>query len=354
MGFDLGPLSSLTKALDPGHYIKEAVNSVLPKNMAVVGDVAGALFDVNTGNLVGAAQLGMDAMKDLPQATKQQGQQGATNNGASASANPNLEPSPPPNAGKPIDMNQLADMLNKILELLGKKSTPGTADRFHISETMETIKEKLAAKAEGQSDGGTKTPTPPSGSSNSATTTTTTTTTTHHHSGVGSSVSTAVRDSAHDTATAAAANAAGAWVGTPTTPPPPQSQGWRGSTNAAPPAPTTAPAAAPAPAASPASTAAPAAPPPAPTPVASPSTSAAGSANGQTITSLDQFNSMSDSAVRDAVIHGRISPELAKDQTAMMAIQQRMNAISEMNNLMTNMMKALHDMQMAVIQNVRV
>jgi len=63
---------------------------------------------------------------------------------------------------------------------------------------------------------------------------------------------------------------------------------------------------------------------------------------------------MSDSAVRDAVIHGRISPEVAKDQTAMMAIQQRMNAISEMNNLMTNMMRALHDMQMAVIQNIRI
>ena len=37
-------------------------------------------------------------------------------------------------------------------------------------------------------------------------------------------------------------------------------------------------------------------------------------------------NSMSDSAIRDAVIHGRISPEVAKDQTAMMAIQQRMNS----------------------------
>jgi hypothetical protein len=88
--------------------------------------------------------------------------------------------------------------------------------------------------------------------------------------------------------------------------------------------------------------------------VADPPAAAAGSSSGQTITSLAQFNNMSDAAVRDAVIHGRISPELAKDQTAMMAIQQRMNAISEMNNLMTNMMKALHDMQMAVIQNVRV
>ena len=351
MGFDLGPLSSLTKALDPGHYIKEAVNSVLPKNMAVVGDVAGALFDVNTGNLVGAAQLGMDAMKDLPQATKQQGQQGATNNGASASANPNLEPSPPPN-GKPVDMNQLADMLNKILELLGKSqptTTKAGALEALASSARKEVNERLAARQDGQSEA--RTTTSSTGSSNSTTTTTTTTTsTTQSNPGLGSSASTAVRD----TATAAAVNAGTAWVGTPTTPPPPQGVSWRGSTNATPPAPTADPAATPAPAGAPANTAAPAAPPPAPTPVASPSTSAAGSANGQTISSLDQFNSMSDSAVRDAVIHGRISPELAKDQTAMMAIQQRMNAISEMNNLMTNMMKALHDMQMAVIQNVRV
>jgi len=53
-------------------------------------------------------------------------------------------------------------------------------------------------------------------------------------------------------------------------------------------------------------------------------------------------------------MNGRIAPEVAKDQTAMMAIQQRMNAISEMNNLMTAMMRAVHDMQMAIIQNIRI
>ena len=78
------------------------------------------------------------------------------------------------------------------------------------------------------------------------------------------------------------------------------------------------------------------------------------SAKGQTITSLDQIKGMSDGAIRDAVINGRISPEIAKDQTAMMVLQQRMNAITEMNNLMTGMMRALHDMQMAVIQNIRI
>jgi hypothetical protein len=63
---------------------------------------------------------------------------------------------------------------------------------------------------------------------------------------------------------------------------------------------------------------------------------------------------MSDAAIRDAVINGRISPDFAKDPAGMMALQQRMNAITEMNNLMTAMMRAIHDMQMAVIQNIRI
>ena len=35
-------------------------------------------------------------------------------------------------------------------------------------------------------------------------------------------------------------------------------------------------------------------------------------------------------------------------------LQQRMNDITQMNNLMTAMMRAIHDMQMAVIQNIRI
>jgi len=38
----------------------------------------------------------------------------------------------------------------------------------------------------------------------------------------------------------------------------------------------------------------------------------------------------------------------------MMVLQQRMQAIAEMNNLMTAMMRAIHDMQMAIVQNIRI
>src|SRR6478609_12117650 len=127
---NLGGLGQITKMLDAGNWIKQGVNSVLPKNMHVVGDAAGALFDLKTGNLLGAAQLGMEAMKDLPQATKSQTQQpqqqaaAGTLRGAPVPANPTLEPSPPPAAAKPVDIGKLTELFNKIFELLGQKPAP--------------------------------------------------------------------------------------------------------------------------------------------------------------------------------------------------------------------------------------
>jgi hypothetical protein len=356
MSFDLGSLGQIgqiTKMFDPGNLVKQVVNGVLPKNMAVVGDAAGAIVDLKTGNLLGAAQLGMDAMKDLPQATKaQQQQQEASKCGghgsATASNNPNLDPTPPPNTGKPLEMNQLMDLLNKLLEMFGKKQSAPPSGVFALAEQVKkNMSERTKAGSEQSSQG--------------TSTTTTTTTTTHHRTE--SAPQAAVDHARHvvDAAIGEAQQAAvsharrepSAWHGEPATPPPPTSSGWRGS--AATPTTTTAPAApSSAPATPPTNTAVPSGPPPAPTPVADPAASSAGPSNGQTISSLAQFNSMTDAAVRDAVIHGRISPDLAKDQTAMMAIQQRMNSISEMNNLMTNMMRALHDMQMAVVQNIRI
>jgi hypothetical protein len=327
---NLGGLGQITKMLDAGNWVKQAVNSVLPKNMAVVGDAAGALFDLKTGNVFGAAQLAMDGLKDLPQATKSQQQQ--TKEAAAGAApgqamptNPALEPSPPPSAAKPLDFGKLSELFNQILEMLRGKQN--TTSRFAMPEE---VKNGLAAKAHALSEAGT-----------SGTRTTTTTTFT--------SASGLERTNPRTTDGASRGNRTDAgerssWVGTPATPAP-------ASTPTRTPATTTtttsSAASSPAPAAS--------------TPAAAPAASSAPAAPlngapaaGETISSLAQFNSMSDSAVRDAVIHGRISPEIAKDQTAMMAIQQRMNAISEMNNLMTNMMRALHDMQMAVVQNIRI
>jgi len=327
---NLGGLGQITKMLDAGNWVKQAVNSVLPKNMAVVGDAAGALFDLKTGNVFGAAQLAMDGLKDLPQATKSQQQQTKEASAGAAQGqpmptNPALEPSPPPSAAKPLDFGKLSELFNQILEMLGKKpAAPSTgmpgALLAHSDEIVKGMREKAAERA--------------------ASTTTTTTTTFTSASGLERT-----NPRTNDGVSQRRGTDAGersSWVGTPTTPAP-------ASTPTRTPATTTP--------SSPASSPAPAASTPASTPAASSAPAApfnGAPAAGETISSLAQFNSMSDSAVRDAVIHGRISPEIAKDQTAMMAIQQRMNAISEMNNLMTNMMKALHDMQMAVVQNIRI
>lgn len=335
MGLDLGGLTSITKIFDAGNLVKQAVNSVLPKNMAVVGDAAGAIFDLKTGNLFGAAQLAMDGLKDLPQATKsqqQQGQQAAagTARGEPVPTNPAMEPSAPPAAAKQLDLGKLTELFNQILSMFGKKPEAQPAS----TETKSTEK-----TAWGMASVGTTKPAHDAVADNSASksTTTTTTTTTHETSGWRGSP-TPVTDAA--SSTYRAAKESSGWRGEPRTPAPPATTQ---STSAAS---TTAASSAPA---------APTKPAP-PAPSAAPTTPASTPAadTGQTISSMSQLNSMSDTAVRDAVIHGRISPELAKDQTAMMAIQQRMNAISEMNNLMTNMMKALHDMQMAVVQNIRI
>ena len=373
MGFDLGGLTSITKMFDAGNLVKQAVNSVLPKNMAVVGDAAGAIFDLKTGNVFGAAQLAMDGLKDLPQAAKSQQQQaqqtnGGTARGAPVPTNAAMEPSPPPATAKPLDLGKLTELFNQILAMFGKKpdsppaSTETKTTEKQSSWATESIGnavkavEDAVADASAKATTGTKTTwsnmdeagmarvaARSSNTDKSATTTTTTTTrTTTESSGWGEP---------------RRATESSEWRGEPprtTT----ESSGWRGEPRTPPPAaPTTSSASTPATSSTPAASATSTPAPPATSPPAASSAPAASPSAadvGQTISSMAQMNSMSDSAIRDAVIHGRISPELAKDQTAMMAIQQRMNAISEMNNLMTNMMKALHDMQMAVVQNIRI
>src|SRR5580765_97473 len=92
----LGNLGGIGKLLDPGALGKDVVNGVLPKNMGVVGDLAGAFVDFKMGNPIGAVQHAMEAVHDLPQAAKGL-QGGAAANGTTANHwPPGLEPSPPP------------------------------------------------------------------------------------------------------------------------------------------------------------------------------------------------------------------------------------------------------------------
>jgi hypothetical protein len=55
-----------------------------------------------------------------------------------------------------------------------------------------------------------------------------------------------------------------------------------------------------------------------------------------------------------AVTSGNIPPDVANNPAAMTQIQARMNQITQMNQLVTSMMAAMHQMQMSIIQNIRV
>src|SRR5262249_10616477 len=103
IGGSLGGLGSITKMFDVGNIVKEVANKVLPQNLHFIGDAAGAYVDFQSGTLIGAAQLGMQAMKDLPQATQGQQPQGTSSKTAADLANskPALDPSPPPTAKDP-------------------------------------------------------------------------------------------------------------------------------------------------------------------------------------------------------------------------------------------------------------
>jgi hypothetical protein len=67
-----------------------------------------------------------------------------------------------------------------------------------------------------------------------------------------------------------------------------------------------------------------------------------------------EFMAQDNEAFMKAVRDGKIPKEISDSPAAMQALQARMNSISEMNQLMTSMIQAMHQMQMAVIQNVRV
>jgi hypothetical protein len=62
---------------------------------------------------------------------------------------------------------------------------------------------------------------------------------------------------------------------------------------------------------------------------------------------------MSPDQFLQAVTSGKIPDSVANSQSAMMQVQARMNQITQMNQLVTGMMAAMHQMEMSIIQNIR-
>lgn len=54
-----------------------------------------------------------------------------------------------------------------------------------------------------------------------------------------------------------------------------------------------------------------------------------------------------------AISSGAVPADLSEDPGALLQIQARVNDIAQMNQMMTSMMNALHQMQMSVAQNIR-
>jgi hypothetical protein len=325
-------LSSITKLADVGSAMKDIVNGLLPKQLGVVGDVAGAVVDFKSGNVVGAVQHGIEALRDLPQAAKGL-QQGAMGHGHVGFLNrrPALEPSPPPllsRAGKPFDWGALLQAIKALTAALNAHGTAATGKPAAATDKPAAATDKPAAAADKPAASDAAHAAAPGSTGSTARNETAVAT----RDGNGVSVSPRRASSTATTTVTVRTTTVetSPWVGEPRTPAPAKPADTSPASGASASSWTNG----------------------ASTPAAS--TPAASASSGQTISSLSQLQSMSDAAIRDAVIHGRISPEIAKDQGAMMALQQRMNAISEMNNLMTAMMRAMHDMQMAIIQNIRI
>ncbi len=246
----LGKIASVVT--DPGEIVKDAVNALLPKQLAVVGDIAGAAVDAARGNPL-AINHALEAIRDLPQAASAishglqhtPGESTRTISGHSAGrcGTPGFEPTPPPRG-------------------------PQVSVSINGGQVMVTI----------------NTPT----------------------------------------------HGPGGWHGPPTGLHPwhgPQAieAGWQGPWHGS---------------ASPGLSA----------PAVVPNAAAPGTG---AISSVSQIDNLSDTAFMNAVRDGKISPDVAKDPAAMLKIQERMNRITQMNQLMSQMLAAMHQMAMSTIQNIR-
>jgi hypothetical protein len=249
----LGVGNLVSAVIDPGKIVREVVDAVLPEQLDVVADLAGAAASYYSGRPLQAVGHLAQAMKDLPQAFDQPG--GAVRAGGSwrgppggswrDAGSPAFQPPPPPSRGSDagdFSLDKLLSLLQSILDALGGKKAAAA------SGSSPASKGSKPGAAEDDS---------PSGSTSTSTSTT--------KKSSSSSSSTSKED-----------------------------------------------------------------------------------------TALEKLNKLSDAEFMAKIRKGDLPKEITDDPKAMLAIQQRVNHISEMTQMMSAMMKALHDMQMAILQNVRV
>jgi hypothetical protein len=236
MSFGLGTLVSAVT--DPGKIVKEVVDAVLPEELDVVADLAGAAASYYSGRPMQAIGHLAQAARDLPQAFAQADGPARPGGGLwRGQPSTRFEPLPPPNRGGDpgsFSLEKLMSLLQQIMDVVSGKKAAGT-----------------------------------SGSPTASTGTTTKT-----------------DDGAGSTST-------------------------------------------------------------------STSTKKTSASSSKDDTALEKLNKLSDADFMAKVRKGDLPKEITDDPKAMLAINARVAHIGEMTKLMTQMIAALHDMQMSILQNVR-
>jgi hypothetical protein len=343
MGFDVGGF--LKTVTDPGSIVNDLAHKFLPKDLQFLGGVAGAFVDYEMGNPVGAMQEGMSSLNDLSQnnlsSGKPSGSPGAPTfpwkaeppppmflATQSFAAAPPAAPAPASEglsgawhlgggapAGAPPAASETKPAARPTVSphLVFAAATPAASWTRPGLFVPKSIAEGLPPQPAPSAWRGTPPPTRPTTPSETA-------------------ASAGPSSPAQTPSTPKASDASSTAPGTTTPPatPPPATRPSSTTPSSTTPASTT----------------------PSPN---TPSSTAPSSTGGQAVSDaakafINQGNDPLMNAVRDGAIPSAVSDSPA----AMMALQARMNHISEMNQLMTSMMQALHQMQMSIIQNVRV
>ncbi|HVZ74691.1 MAG TPA: hypothetical protein VHJ20_20050 [Polyangia bacterium] len=396
MGLDLG--SILKGGLDPGSLVSAELKSFLPSNLQFLGGIAGAITDAQMGNPTGALSNGMDALKDL-----QQQQTAASTTKPASTSTPAAQPfktEPPPPPTLASHDHELATA--PTLQSSAQRS-PGLAMAHPLASSASSAFSGRSPEAATPTTTAASTPatTPSSTPAAPAATTPAPFPQPAAMASLGNRLGTAAPPTTPAPTAApwrgrpeAPAPTPLVWRGQPATAP---TSGWRavpqplptraqtsgelaaasaastpaiaaGSTST--PATSSAAATAAAPSSSTTASAAPAATSSAAStvtslvsklPAVSIASSLVGGLLGKSSTpsdpsqmTKDQFMALGNDAFMQAVKDGKIPKEISDSPAAMQSLQARMNSISEMNQLMTSMLTALHQMEMSIIQNVRV
>jgi hypothetical protein len=378
-------------ATDPGKLVGDVANSILPSNMNAVGDILGGITDIETGNPLAALSHMTDALKDLPQLMQAlSSAAGGTGNATKPAGTAAAEPSPPPKsttASPPAASTPASTPATTP----APAATPATATTKAQTPTVTVTNSRGATMT--QVDDGTNT-TRVTERANGITSVVVmndaTGKTVGGYTGSASNISVAgehvtVRNAGGQNVTTidngantarVSQNGANATISvskdTMSTASPgglpgmiatiekllqaqkttsTSSAGTAMINGAAAPA-TAAKAAAPSGTASTASASGQST-----TAGTSSSSNSSGtsasSSSSSTPAGLQSLMAMSPDQFMQAVTSGKIPPDVANDQSAMMQVQARMNQITQMNQLVTSMMAAAHQMQMSIIQNIR-